>query len=238
MQMQASFALSTSEALQGGQAASADSDKKVFSEEKTNTQFRSMKEYEASVQVYDTFKESSSAAQANPDEAVEQQSRCRGTHSQIMRFSKTLSGNFVKISPDGLNVQSRSGCKNTQGNHAIGDMGFSEGIHYWELICPVLCSGIEFGVTAGLNDPALTITQIIYSTSKRTVGVMLDLKAGIMSFWMNGKNHKKNKDLPLKQAGLTWYPFVRFNDQHLHVVLNPFCSIPQPENHLFKVKND
>lgn len=96
---------------------------------------------------------------------------------------------------------------------------------------------MEFGVTAGLKKQELTIVDTIKASSKRTVGIMLDLQNGKVHFWVNGKVQKKNKDKKLSKPGLTWYPIIRFTDKNAHVTLNPFCSIPQSDS-LFKLRTD
>jgi hypothetical protein len=37
--------------------------------------------------------------------------------------------------------------KNTEVfSNFYSNLSFSRGIHYWEVICPISCSGLEFGV--------------------------------------------------------------------------------------------
>ena len=70
---------------------------------------------------------------------------------------------------------------------------------------------IDFGVTynPGKMTKNNTITEQFLSTTKRTVGVMLDLTQGQISFWLNSRMLKKNKTKELKKPGLMWYPYIR-----------------------------
>lgn len=74
-----------------------------------------------------------------------------------------------------------------------------------------------------------TIWEQFLSTTKRTVGVMLDLNQSQVSFWMNGRILKKNKTKDLKMPGLTWYPYIRLQEPNIPVVLNPFCRLPMAD---------
>lgn len=75
-----------------------------------------------------------------------------------------------------------------------------------------------------------TIWEQFLSTTKRTVGVMLDLNQSQVSFWMNGRILKKNKTKDLKMPGLTWYPYIRLQEPNIPVILNPFCRLPMADN--------
>ena len=55
-----------------------------------------------------------------------------------------------------------------------------------------------------------TVHEFFVSTTKRTVGIYLDLNLGTLSFWMNSRIHKKNKQKQLKKPGVKWYPFLKF----------------------------
>ena len=70
---------------------------------------------------------------------------------------------------------------------------------------------LDFGVTfnPGKITKLNTISEQFLSTTKRTVGVMLDLSLGQISFWLNSRMLKKNKTKELKRPGLTWYPYIR-----------------------------
>ena len=74
-----------------------------------------------------------------------------------------------------------------------------------------------------------TITEQFLSTTKRTVGVMLDLAQGSISFWLNSRMLKKNKTKELKKPGLTWYPYIRLQEANIPAILNPFCRMPMAD---------
>ena len=43
----------------------------------------------------------------------------------------------------GLTTYATSNATSEQANNAvIGSIGFSEGLHYWEIICPIFCNSI------------------------------------------------------------------------------------------------
>ena len=74
-----------------------------------------------------------------------------------------------------------------------------------------------------------TISEQFLSTTKRTVGVMLDLTQGQVSFWLNSRMLKKNKTKELKKPGLTWYPYIRLQEPNIPAILNPFCRLPMAD---------
>ena len=59
---------------------------------------------------------------------------------------------------------------------------------------------------------------------------MLDLNLGQISFWLNSRMLKKNKMKELKKRGLTWYPYIRLQEELIPVILNPFCRQPMADN--------
>lgn len=62
---------------------------------------------------------------------------------ETLRFSRGLSDQ--DISPSGLTAVCKS--KDTEKfSLYYSNYTFKRGIHYWEIICPISCSGIEFGV--------------------------------------------------------------------------------------------
>ena len=91
---------------------------------------------------------------------------------------------------------------------------------------------IEFGVTCNPAklDGNSTIVESFLSSTKRTVGVVLDLNAGTLNFWMNSRVLKKNKQRLLKKPGVAWYPFLKFQEPNIHAILNPFCRMPVLDN--------
>lgn len=57
-----------------------------------------------------------------------------------MHFDPEYSSKHLLISQSGLAVCVSE--KDTIG-YAIADRGFSQGVHYWEINCPLSCEGIQ-----------------------------------------------------------------------------------------------
>jgi hypothetical protein len=53
--------------------------------------------------------------------------------------------------------------------------------------------------------------------------VCLNLNTRELSFWINGKHNKKNKNKQLKTPGLAWRPYIRFMEENYVAILKPFC---------------
>jgi len=71
------------------------------------------------------------------------------------------------------------------------------------------------------------VTQDFMSSTRRTIGVYLNLNDRYMSFWINGKHSKKNKNKPIKTPGLAWRPYIRFVEENFVAILKPFSKLPQ-----------
>lgn len=117
---------------------------------------------------------------------------------------------------------------------AIGNQGFSSGIHYWEIVCPKSCSNIQIGIIKegwSVSNPTINASlqqahQFRTSTA-RIVGLRLDLNKEELYFWLNGmfQPQKTIKKLPTG----TWYPLIKMKEIGTHAVLNPFAV--DPDNH-------
>jgi len=101
-------------------------------------------------------------------------------------------------------------------------MQFTEGVHYWEIICPISINNIHVGVISPGSAPQI-VTQDFLSSTRRTIGVCLNLNTRELSFWINGKHNKKNKNKQLKTPGLAWRPYIRFMEENYVAILKPFC---------------
>ena len=106
-------------------------------------------------------------------------------------------------------------------------MTFHEGVHYWEIICPISINNIHVGVISQGTSPQI-VTQDFVSSTRRTVGVCLNLNDNTLSFWINGKSNKKSKNKSLKTPGLAWRPYIHFLEDNYVAILKPFCRLPQP----------
>jgi len=99
---------------------------------------------------------------------------------------------------------------------AITNYGLSQGAHYWEILCPNKCTGIEFGVVkAGWNLPETQDLKNDYiffdfnTSTSRTVCLSLDFEAREISAWI------KSNETKIKKAQITqdiWYPCIRINE--------------------------
>lgn len=84
----------------------------------------------------------------------------------------------MKISETGLTVEATD-----KSQKAVCNISMSEGVHYWEFICPIRTSGIQFGVTTKGVEP-LMVTQSFHSSTERTVGVELNFETGEVRYFI------------------------------------------------------
>ena len=101
------------------------------------------------------------------------------------------------------------------------NLSFKVGIHYWEIICPISCSGIEFGMlNKDTND---YISATFRTTTPRVVGMKIDFDALTLSFWLNSK-FKRSQSILNGEYQL----LVKMKNYGNKIILNPFVS--QKEN--------
>jgi len=106
---------------------------------------------------------------------------------------------------------------------AIANYGFSHGTHYWEMICPNKCAGIEVGVTnnQSITEDVSNGTKFVlfeFNTSTaRIICIQMDLANMEVSAWLKGNEGKKKKSSV--ERG-TWYPCVKINELGNVAVLN------------------
>jgi len=111
---------------------------------------------------------------------------------------------------------------------AITNYGFSQGTHYWEIICPNKCAGIEIGIVkAGwtLPEPQDIKNEYIFfdfnTSTTRTICFQLNFEALEASAWI------KSHDVKIKRAQITrgtWYPSVRIGEIGNVAVLDTRCE--------------
>lgn len=73
------------------------------------------------------------------------------------------------------------------------NLTFKVGVSYWEIECPISCSGLEFGV-----QNKHTLEQFVgtfRTTTPRTVGVKLDFVNNKLDFYLNGREQPKRSKL-------------------------------------------
>lgn len=88
---------------------------------------------------------------------------------------------------------------------------------------------LDFGITSLGSNP-ISITQNFHSSTKRTVGVELNIKEGEMRFFINGRYFKNLKKKELKTPGIEWHGLVEFKEVGLYVILNPYCRYAVPQH--------
>ena len=84
---------------------------------------------------------------------------------------------------------------------------------------------IDVGI---MSSGKTVITQDFVSSTRRTIGVYLNLNERVLSFWINGKHNKKTKNKVIPTPGLAWRPYIRFMEENYVAILKPFCRLPQP----------
>lgn len=108
-------------------------------------------------------------------------------------------------------------------------MVFNQGVALIEIICPIRCNGILFGLSTLGQNPQ-TVTQTFHSSTKRTVSIVADFNKNIVSYFINGRYHKKLKTKKIEKTGLDWHGYIEFKEPGNYVVLNPFCRMPWSES--------
>jgi len=145
-----------------------------------------------------------------------------------MRFDTSESTQGIEISQSGLTVTSTQ-----KGQKAVCNVAMTEGVHYWEIQCPLKLQGIQFGVTTKGENP-VSLTQTFHSTTERVVGVELNIHTLEMRFFIQSRYCKKQKikklvHLEKPAENLEWFALVEFKESGNTVTLNPFRSRPIPE---------
>lgn len=145
-----------------------------------------------------------------------------------MHFDKSASMGGLTISQSGLTVSSTE-----KSQKAVCNTAMTEGVHYWEIMCPMRLHGLLFGVTTKGDNP-ITVTQTFHSSTERVVGVELNLTTLEIRYFIQSRYCKKNKCKKLvykdkPASGLEWYPYVEFVESGNTVTLNPFRVSPIPE---------
>jgi len=102
-----------------------------------------------------------------------------------MRFDPKMSSLGLEFSQSNLTVKSKDKLQ-----RAICNTPLTEGIHYWEIICPIRLEGILFGITTKGENP-ISFTQNFQSTTERVVGVELNLNTLEIRYFIQSRYFKK-----------------------------------------------
>lgn len=94
-------------------------------------------------------------------------------------------------------------------------MSFKAGIHYWEIICPISCSGIEFGVVNKVTNDY--ISAAFRTTTPRVVSMKIDFESMSLSFWLN-QRLKRTQSIINGDYQL----LIKMKNYGNKVILNPF----------------
>eukprot|EP00347_Sterkiella_histriomuscorum_P017580 403348792 len=132
-----------------------------------------------------------------------------------LRFCPANSSGGVEISLSGFTAVAKLQSQTARANKA-----FSEGVHYWEIICPISCQTLQIGVSN--KNQKEEVVQQFRTTTPRVIGIELNLDKLTLNFWLNGRFIKERaKKVP---AGQTWYPSVKFKEPEYFVIINPFAQ--------------
>jgi hypothetical protein len=74
---------------------------------------------------------------------------------------------------------------------AVANVGFSSGVHFWEIICPISCGNIGIGIVRKgwnkFNPTDFCEFASFKTTTPRVVGVEINLETFNLNFWLNGR---------------------------------------------------
>ena len=65
---------------------------------------------------------------------------------ESLRFVPNHKSQHLFISPSGLMIVSKQTNKSSENPIVYTNYGFTSGVHYWEIICPLSCNGLRLGV--------------------------------------------------------------------------------------------
>ncbi|CAK71945.1 unnamed protein product (macronuclear) [Paramecium tetraurelia] len=112
----------------------------------------------------------------------------------------------------GTRIQQLHPAKDSSGL-AIANVCFSEGVHYWEIVCPFNTDGVKIGISKQ-QSPSENFEGHLFefkTTTQRVVGVLLNFNEQSLQFYLNG-NLSTNKGIPKGSLiSCPWYPCVRLS---------------------------
>ena len=90
---------------------------------------------------------------------------------------------------------------------AIANLGFSQGVHYWEIICPSKCIGVEVGIIKNWGETPFaeinkkdSVTSEFNTSTARTLCLRLNLHVGQLEVWIKEAPEKSLKTQKIEKA--------------------------------------
>lgn len=160
---------------------------------------------------------------------VESEDRPPALHSFLpMRFlSLSADQNKPLISHSGLTVTSTG----SEEELCFGSVGFSQGIHYWEIICPLSCDNISVGVikegfslkNSYNQNLALASLWQFRTSTPRVIGIRIDFNTLEVRCWLNG-NYQPQRILKISEG--KYHPCIKIREKGNQILINPFGKEP------------
>eukprot|EP00826_Nyctotherus_ovalis_P049551 TRINITY_DN6001_c0_g3_i1.p1 TRINITY_DN6001_c0_g3~~TRINITY_DN6001_c0_g3_i1.p1 ORF type:complete len:944 (+),score=265.08 TRINITY_DN6001_c0_g3_i1:159-2990(+) len=123
----------------------------------------------------------------------------------------------VSIGHSGLSLSTTSGSGKYKRIRL--SQSFDSGVHYFEVVCPVSCTGVGFGVE---DEKGTSFSLKLRTTTPRVVGILIDLEQYKMALYTDEQLDNSVKEQWLSPG--TWTPFVKIKSAGNVVMLNPHCS--------------
>eukprot|EP00826_Nyctotherus_ovalis_P055966 TRINITY_DN7487_c0_g1_i6.p1 TRINITY_DN7487_c0_g1~~TRINITY_DN7487_c0_g1_i6.p1 ORF type:complete len:690 (-),score=104.20 TRINITY_DN7487_c0_g1_i6:20-2089(-) len=163
-------------------------------------------------------------------EAAQDADLLKPSASFVGHVSKDLPWPYLSFIPsndsDSVLTHSRLSltCTNLSGNYRKFPLNqnFTSGIHYFEVVCPISCGGIAFGIQ---RNEGTTVSLKLYTTTPRTVGVLVDLEHCVFALHVDGE-----LNAPVKQEKIfpaIWTPFIKLKskgNKENTVIIDPFTA--------------
>ena len=103
---------------------------------------------------------------------------------------------------------------------AVSNKAFQFGVHYWEIVCPLSCSGLQIGIVS--EDRTTEHFVSFRTTTPRVIGVELDTTSRTLDFWANGRAQDQRNKKDIGEG--PWRAAVKIRGTGNSVILNPFSQ--------------
>lgn len=107
----------------------------------------------------------------------------------------------------------------------IANVGYTQGVHFWEFYCPVSLYGISFGVSRKDGTAWKYEWFEFTSSTSRTVSFRLNLESHKLLAWVNKKVPVRTHCLQLAEG--TWHPCIKLKGKGNPAIFNPFSTDPE-----------